>query len=183
MPACRPHCASSRRSRHTVESTQARPDPTARRLPVKAALPASLPRSLLPLGPAALDGSPPPLRWPGHEPGGPSLLVSRSVPVRSVIWWSPCAPRSRRGRRLARAPLCWPNGVPSTAPLGRCRPGHTTSALPVKVAPRRSVGTARRRAPCDGAPHGGGVAGSAPSGAGRAAAGAAQVGHVLRHGR
>jgi hypothetical protein len=57
-------------SLHIGDSMQARPDPTARRLPVKVPLPASLPRSVPPLGRADLDGSLPLVRCLGHEPGG-----------------------------------------------------------------------------------------------------------------
>jgi hypothetical protein len=72
-------------SLHIGDSIQARPDPTARRLPVKAALPASLPRSEPPLVHADLDGSLPLVRSSGsrawwsspRQPGDPLAVFRR----------------------------------------------------------------------------------------------------------
>ena len=57
-------------SRHPVKTTQARPGPTARRLPAKAALPATRPRCVPHSVAPALTGSLRLCGLSGHEPGG-----------------------------------------------------------------------------------------------------------------
>jgi hypothetical protein len=132
LPALLPRVVIRRgTSRHSVEPTQARPDPSARRLPVKAALrsgAAPRPRCVPHSAVSALAG---PLRqcgMAGREPGGPSLSSQHgedSSP--SAETWSLGAPRS-------------PEAGAASDPTAGLRPlARDLRTLPDRRTPSRSL--------------------------------------------